>query len=230
MDAGVVVAGRFELERIAGAGGMGTVWRARDRVTGRAVAVKLAPASSRDLAERFEREAEVLCQLDHPALVGYVAHGTLGAELFLAMEWLEGEDLSQRLERQPLTAAESLALALRLADALGHAHGRGVVHRDVKPSNVLLVGGAVGAATLLDFGIARGSGLGRRVVTRAGCLVGTPGYMAPEQARGDWRSTPAADVLVPRRPAAVCRRAPGRSPGARAVRAASAVEGAAGRP
>src|SRR5689334_8213889 len=128
MRIGDVVAGRFEVERLAGAGGAGEVYRAKDRVEGGAVALKvLRPAFSRDMG-RFAREVRALAKLRHPAIVRYVAHGqTAEGEPYLAMEWLEGEDLSLRLARPPpLSWVESVNLMRSAASALGVAHARGV--------------------------------------------------------------------------------------------------------
>jgi tetratricopeptide (TPR) repeat protein len=195
MQTGDVVAERFELEHLAGKGGMGAVYRARDRQTGGAVALKIL-LSGGDAA-RFEREARVLAGLEHPAIVRYVGHGaTASGERYLAMQWLEGEDLAVRLVRQALSLTESTEVVRRVAAALGAAHERGVVHRDVKPSNVLLAGGEIERAMLLDFGIARRGaedGLGR--MTGTGSFLGTPGYLAPEQARGDRGLDARADVF-----------------------------------
>jgi Protein kinase domain len=171
---------RFELVREAGRGGMGRVFEAIDRESGARVAVKLL-ARLADGA-RFAAEAEVLERLAHPAIVRYVRHGTTGdGEPYLAMEWLVGEPLAQRLARGPLGVADACTVGERIAAALEHAHAAGVVHRDVKPSNVILVGGAVGDARLIDFGVAKTE----RDLTATGQLVGTPGYMAPEQVRGE---------------------------------------------
>src|SRR5690349_20196711 len=118
MRAGAVVADRFEIERVAGTGGMGTVYRARDRASGGAV-VALKVVSGQQSADRFAREARVLAEVRHPGIVRYIDHGrTDGSELYLAMEWLEGEDLGKRLGRTGLTAAESVALTSRVAEAL----------------------------------------------------------------------------------------------------------------
>src|SRR5271170_7278109 len=113
---------------------MGKVYRARDELTGHPVAVKVLQVQGAIEAERFAREAEVLAGLAHPALVRFVAHGrTPEGEPFLAIEWLEGEDLGTRLRRAGLSIAESVALGARVAAGLGAAHRRGVIHRDVKP-------------------------------------------------------------------------------------------------
>ncbi len=195
MRPGDVVVDRFEIERLAGMGGMGRVYRARDRLTGAPVALKvMIDAQSRE-AVRFAREALVLAELRHPGIVRYVTHGTSPAgEPFLAMEWIDGEDLAQLLARGRPAAADVLLLAQRLAETLGAAHRQGVVHRDVKPSNVLLPGGDLAEARLLDFGIARLS-RGAPALTQAGRVLGTPGYMAPEQARGDREVDARADVF-----------------------------------
>jgi serine/threonine protein kinase/tetratricopeptide (TPR) repeat protein len=175
---------------------MATVFRAVDRQTGRDVALKLLAASANDEGGRFAREARVLAELTHPGIVRYVAHGVTPDGLcYLAMEWLEGETLRQRLERKALTLSESVALVAALAGALAEAHARGVVHRDLKPSNVFLPGCDPTAAKLLDFGIAHLS-RGTRAATRTGMMLGTPGYMAPEQARGDKGIDARADVFA----------------------------------
>lgn len=181
MEAGFVIADRFEVERLAGTGGMGAVYRAFDREARRPVALKLVPPFE---ALRFEREVQILAELRHPAIVGYVAHGrTTGGALYLAMEWLEGEDLAEHLAKGALPTVETLTLARRVTEALIATHARGVVHRDIKPSNVFLPARVIANATLLDFGVARLSGT-TRMATRIGTTVGTPGYMAPEQAKG----------------------------------------------
>src|SRR5262245_60770000 len=120
-----LVAERFVIERLAGSGGMGRVYRAIDRRSGAPVAVKiLHGAGDRD---RFAREARALAELEHPAIVRYVAHGEApGGEPFLAMEWLDGEDLEARLRRGPLREDEAIALAAAVASALSAAHARGV--------------------------------------------------------------------------------------------------------
>lgn len=173
---------RFEVIGAAGTGGMGEVMRARARDDGRPLAIKLLAATGLSERARFTAEAEILERLDHPAIVGYVAHGVTGrGQPYLAMEWLDGETLADRLRGGPLAIDDAIALGQRLAAALAYAHGQGVIHRDVKPSNVILVGGAVAAARLIDFGVAKGHD---RELTHTGQLIGTPGYMAPEQALG----------------------------------------------
>jgi tetratricopeptide (TPR) repeat protein len=195
---GDAIAGRFELERLAGRGGMGTVWRARDRSAGGWVALKLLDRTERTNAERFAREASTLASLEHPAIVRYVAHGAEPDGVrWLAMEWLEGQDLRERLRRGPLGVADASSVVRRAAEGLAAAHARGVLHRDVKPGNLMLVGGDPHDVRLLDFGLARvrwdlGAPSG---LTRTGAAIGTPRYMAPEQARGARVVGPAADVF-----------------------------------
>ena len=190
-----VLAERYLLERHAGAGGMGEVWKAVDQETGQPVAIKRLPrhTGAGDLA-RFAREAQILAMLSHPRVVRYVAHGAdaEGAP-YLVMEWLDGQDLGERLGAGRLSVDESLALALGVADALSFAHGQGVVHRDLKPSNLFLPGGRPEAVKVLDFGVARVLQATR--VTGTGMLMGTPGYMAPEQARGEPHVDARADVF-----------------------------------
>ncbi|MBL8613409.1 MAG: protein kinase [Myxococcales bacterium] len=195
MDPGTVVDGRFTIERAVAEGGMGAVYLARDGQSGRAVALKVVRDPSPELNDRFLREVEILRGLAHPAIVEYVAHGTLGTEPYLAMEWLEGEDLASRLARGSLDVTDALALARRIAAALAATHGRGLVHRDLKPSNVYLPGGDVAQAKLLDFGTARPI-RPRHALTQTGMLVGTPFYMAPEQARGQREIDARADVFA----------------------------------
>jgi serine/threonine protein kinase len=197
MIAGMRIAGRFMIEYPASSGGMGAVFRALDLQTARPVALKLlhAAALSSQSASRLELEAEVLAKLQHPSIVSYVAHGrTRSGYPFLAMEWLSGEDLAHRLSRQLLSVAECLTLLQRAASALAAAHAMGIIHRDIKPSNLFLVGGRVDQLKLLDFGIAREE-LTSLSLTRTGSLVGTPSYMAPEQASGAHSVGPSADVF-----------------------------------
>ncbi len=195
------VAERFVVERLAAAGGMGRVFRALDAETHEVVALKVLDAKGSEgsmsrALERFAREARLLAQIRHPGVVRFVAFGTTSrGEPYLAMEWLEGETLAARLARAPLSIDETLTLARRIASALASAHAAGVVHRDIKPSNVLLVGGEVDQAKIIDFGIARFAPI-ESDVTRPGGVLGTPGYMAPEQARALRDIDPRADVYA----------------------------------
>jgi tetratricopeptide (TPR) repeat protein len=178
-----LIADRFELERLADEGGMGSVWCARDRLQGGRAAVKLLGKANERWSERFRREAIMLANLVHPSIVRYVAHGVTGAgEPWLAMEWLDGESLAVRLRRARLSIPEVRELGVRIALGLAAAHEQGVIHRDVKPGNVFLEGGDVTGARLLDFGVARSRQI-ESDTTRTGDRVGTPRYMAPEQVR-----------------------------------------------
>ncbi len=194
LPVGSLVAGRFEVESLADFGGMGAVYRAKDKLTGGRVGLKVMLADGG--SERFAREARVLADLFHPAIVRYVAHGSLesGAQ-YLAMEWLEGIDLRAHLVKTKMSIGDSVALVRIVADALGAAHVRGVVHRDVNPRNLFLVGGDVRKVKLLDFGIARPL-KATFAMTVPGIYLGTPGYMAPEQARGADEIDARADVFA----------------------------------
>lgn len=194
MQPGDVVAGRFDVEALVGAGGMGRVHRARDRHTGDPVALKVLLRDDTSHVTRFAHEARALAELSHPGIVRYVAHGlTETGDPYLAMEWLEGEDLSRRLARGGLSIEQAVRLASRVAEALGAAHARSIVHRDIKPSNVFLLDERAEGIKVLDFGIARLASHTR--VTRTGMMVGTPGYMAPEQVQNGRAVDARADVF-----------------------------------
>ncbi len=195
MMPGEQLSDRLELEQEIGSGGMGEVFRARDRISGEVVAVKVLSDERSLRTERFVRESQLLAELSHPGIVRYLSHGvTPAGQLFLVMEWLDGEDLKARLQRGPLTVGEAVTLATRVAEALGAAHARGIVHRDLKPSNLLLPGGRIDQVKVLDFGIAQRDG--STPLTQTGTLLGTPGYAAPEQARMGGRIDARADVFA----------------------------------
>lgn len=188
-----VLADRFELLARAASGGMGSVWRGRDRKTGAIVAVKILALDRPFDLVRFERESQLLATLHHPNVVGYIAHGVSETIHYLVQEWVDGITLSTQLLTIGSNMFEAIQLGIGIADALGAAHDHGIIHRDVKPANIILDGGEVGRIKLVDFGIARlASDAG--VLTRTGVLIGTPSYMAPEQARGSVAISPAADV------------------------------------
>ena len=190
------LAGRYDVERELGAGGMGQVLLGRDVALDRPVAIKvIAPdlASSPASRQRFLREARTVARLRHPNIVAVYAAGEADGLLYFVMEYVEGESLRQKLEREGRADGEriapSVALLADLARALGYAHAQGVVHRDVKPENVLL-DAATGRAMLTDFGVARAFASGNdsdadSAVTRTGFVVGSPRYMSPEQAVGE---------------------------------------------
>jgi serine/threonine protein kinase len=193
--AGVTLAGRrYELIERLGGGGMATVWMAEDTRLGRRVAVKVisdALAAQAPYVERFRREARIAAGLSHPNLVKVYDFGSDGERPFLVMEYIEGAVLGRGSAERPAARAQvdSETLARELLDALGHIHAAGIVHRDVKPANVLV--GPDARPRLTDFGIARAddwTGL-----TETGQVIGTLKYLAPEVARGQ-PATPQSDL------------------------------------
>jgi serine/threonine-protein kinase len=189
LTAGIVVADRFCLVRRLGQGGMGSVWLARHTALGTLCAVKLiheAAAHSPDLRARFEREARTAAQLRSPHVVQIFDRGEWQGVPYIAMEYLEGEDLAQRLERLGvLSPRETFAIAVHVGRALSKAHAAGLVHRDLKPGNIFIVrDGDREIAKVLDFGVAKVRETGLDGATKTGMLLGTPFYMSPEQTRG----------------------------------------------
>ncbi|WP_394841896.1 serine/threonine-protein kinase [Pendulispora brunnea] len=198
MRAGDVFAGRYAIELEAGQGAAGIVYRAIDRKGGRLVALKVLRGvdADPDAVRRFVAEAGALERLDHPAIVRYVGHGfSERGEPFLAMEWIEGESLGARLVGNPpgMDIREVVVLGHRLAGALTAVHASGIVHRDVKPSNILLAFGRAGEAKLTDFGVARDERATHS--TTSGTILGTIGYLSPEQASGDRKLDGRADLF-----------------------------------
>lgn len=183
------------MESRIGAGAMGQVWRARDEKLGREVAVKtvdLRAVTDPTIAERFRREAIATARLTHPSIVTIFDSGTDGDTAFLVMEMLDGEPVSAVINRQgQLYLDQSVHIASRVAEALTAAHAEGIVHRDIKPGNVMVDGSRV---TLLDFGIAAlVSDAAHATLTAPATTIGTAAYMSPEQALGQ-RPTPASDI------------------------------------
>ena len=177
-----------------GRGGMGVVYRAHDPGLDRVVALKLLPlggAGAQEVA-RTRLEARATASLRHPGIVRVLGAGEHGSHLWVAMELVEGEPLGRRLEGGPLAAPVAARLGLALARALEHAHARGVVHRDLKPDNVLLQ--ADGTPVLIDFGLAKLLGRASLALSVTGEVLGTPSYMAPEQVRGGGGIGPWTDV------------------------------------
>lgn len=187
---------RYRIERELGAGGMAIVYLARDLKHGRPVAIKvLRPEISADTGgERFRREIGIAAQLNHPNVLALHDSGEADGLLYFVMPFVEGDSLRDRLEREgPLPLDETVQIARQVASALDYAHSRGLVHRDVKPANVLFQGGQ---AVVCDFGIAKVASEAQDRLTRTGVAVGTLTYMSPEQATGDGEIDGRADVYA----------------------------------
>jgi tRNA A-37 threonylcarbamoyl transferase component Bud32 len=181
---GTVLSGRYRLKAKLGSGGMSTVYLARDETLDRPVAVKVMHremSEQPDQLERFRREARAVAKLSHPSVVAVIDAGEDGGHPYIVFEYVEGENLKQRIKRLgPLDPPEALAYAIEVARGLAVAHNRKLVHRDVKPQNVLI--DAEGRAKVTDFGIARQ--LEQQGVTDTGRVLGTTDYVSPEQAMG----------------------------------------------
>jgi tRNA A-37 threonylcarbamoyl transferase component Bud32 len=181
---GMQLSGRYRLDAQIGAGGMSTVYRAFDQTLERMVAIKLMHreiASDSDQLERFRREARAVAQLSHPHIVGVIDAGEDEGRPYIVFEFVEGETLKERIRRMGrLPMDEAIAYAIEIARALGCAHSHNIVHRDVKPQNVLI--DAEGSAKVTDFGIART--LDQAGLTADGRVLGTTDYVSPEQALG----------------------------------------------
>src|SRR5512142_2019709 len=181
---GTTLSGRYRLEARIGAGGMSTVYRAFDETLQRPVAIKLMNreiATDSDQLERFRREARAVAQLSHAHIVGVIDYGEDQGRPYIVFEYVEGETLKERIRRNgELDVAEAVAYAIEIARALGAAHARHIVHRDVKPQNVLI--DEEGSAKVTDFGIARS--LDDDGLTADGRVLGTTDYVSPEQALG----------------------------------------------
>lgn len=192
---GAQLGGRYRLDERIGGGGMGEVWRGTDEVLGRTVAVKIMlPALLDDpgFGERFRAEARTMARLKHPGVVNVYDFSSDSQTAFLVMEYIEGEPLSRTLARVGrLTAARTMALIAQAADALHAAHSDGIVHRDVKPGNLMVRPN--GTLVLTDFGIARSEAASQ--LTGTGTVLGTASYLSPEQAAGQV-ATSASDVYA----------------------------------
>jgi hypothetical protein len=182
---GELIGGRYEIEELVGTGGMSSVYRARDGVLERRVALKVLHehfSADPEYVERFRREARAIARLNHPNIVTVIDRGEFEKRQFIVFEHIPGENLKEVLEREgQLPVAQALALTHQIARGLAFAHQQGVVHRDVKPQNVLL--DESGTAKVTDFGIARSLDPGEEL-TQTGTLLGTSDYIAPEQASG----------------------------------------------
>src|SRR6267142_2039850 len=185
--------GKFELHELIGEGAMGAVWKAYDSVIRRYVALKLLSRAGRssDARDRFMREARAAGALQHPNIVTIYDLGDSDEQLFIAMELVDGRDLSSLIAlSEPLALERKLDIVIEVLQGLSYAHERGVIHRDVKPSNVRIA--SDGSVKIMDFGIAR---LQSADVTGSGAIVGTPTYMAPEQITNG-AITPATDIFA----------------------------------
>ena len=171
------------LEKI-GEGGMGVVYKAEDTKLHRSVALKFLRSDaveSDELKVRFLHEAEAAAALDHPNICTVHEIDEADGQIFLAMAYVEGESLSQRIKKRPLPLEEALDIAIQVAEGLRAAHKKGIVHRDIKGSNIVI--DPEGRAKIMDFGLAHLTGATR--ITKAGTVMGTPAYMSPEQIRGE---------------------------------------------
>jgi formylglycine-generating enzyme required for sulfatase activity len=189
---------RYAVTGELGSGGMGTVYLATDRVLGREVAIKVLPPSTREYlgADRFQRELQIAARLSHPHIVALYEAGEADGLLYYVMAYVPGETLADRIRRDgALSLDDALRLTSEIGDALQYAHEQGVIHRDVKPSNILL---SRGHAFLMDFGVAkamsRDGGTAERALTATGVVVGTAEYMSPEQAAGEKRIDARTDI------------------------------------
>jgi eukaryotic-like serine/threonine-protein kinase len=183
---GELIAGRYELEELVGTGGMSSVYRAHDRILDRNVARKILHerySSDAEYVERFRHEARAVAQLEHPNIVRVIELGAEDGRQFIVFEYVDGENAKELIGRRgPLPVRDALQIALQAAQALAFAHKQGLVHRDVKPQNVLL--NSDGRTRVTDFGIARELDV-EVGLTESGTVLGTASYIAPEQARGE---------------------------------------------
>jgi len=183
---GELIAGRYELEELVGTGGMSSVFRAHDRLLDRNVALKILHerySSDDDYVERFRHEARAVASLGHPNIVTVIDRGEQDGRQFIVFEYIDGDTLKELIQRRgPLPVREAVEIALQVATALSFAHAQGLVHRDVKPQNVLF--DEHGRAKVTDFGIARSLDV-EQGITQTGTVLGTSSYIAPEQARGE---------------------------------------------
>lgn len=186
--------GAYEIVAVLGRGGAAYVYRARHSVTGQTVALKVIPNDAEDpqlFVRRFEIETQVVRALDHPNIVAVYDAGETADLVYLVMQCVDGGNLRQRMKEGHIEQAQAIAYAVQAARALHHAHQKGVVHRDVKPSNMLLDADDPTHLLLADFGIAKIQGM--RGITKSGTIVGTPEYMSPEQAENR-ESDPRSDI------------------------------------
>ena len=185
MQVGEVIAGRYRVDRVVRRGGLSVLVAARDQKSGHRVALKVVALDPNDdgIRLRLEREVEILQRLSHPRIVRFFDAGILSPiQVYLALEWLDGFDLSERMSNGPVTLRTALEVVAQVAEALDLTHRQGVIHRDIKPANIFVMGtdGPVDCR-VLDFGVAKVASTSSRL-THTGAILGTPNYMAPEQA------------------------------------------------
>lgn len=185
----------FRIVKKLGAGGMGEVYLAEDTLLNRKVAIKLLPEkliADDKAGKRLIREAHAAATLDHPNICSIYEVAEEDGRTFIVMQYVEGETLATRLARKPLELQESLSAALQVAEALSEAHSRGIIHRDIKPQNIMLT--ARGHVKVLDFGLAKvaqtelstdSEAVTQSLLTEPGTIMGTVQYMAPEQVKGE---------------------------------------------
>src|SRR5262245_4768556 len=182
----------YRIVSLLGRGGMGEVYLAEDTALQRKVAIKVLPAENPEGAKRLRREAQAAAALDHPNIGAIYEVGEEQGRSFIVMQYIEGETLAARMQRLPLSLDDALSLGFEVADALAEAHGRRIIHRDIKPVNIII--DARGHAKVLDFGLARkikseaslgGAKDSQSLLSSPGLIVGTPAYMSPEQVRGE---------------------------------------------
>ena len=177
---------QYHVEALIGRGGMGAVYRGKQVQLNRSIAIKVLPAELSANAEfmtRFQREAQTLASLSHNGIVTIFDFGTTTeGHLYFVMEYIDGTDLAHALHTQRLEPDQALELTMQICEALHYAHSQGVVHRDIKPGNVLI--GRDGRAKLADFGLARPLSPERTQLTASNVVMGSPDYMAPEQWQG----------------------------------------------
>ncbi|MDQ6750823.1 MAG: serine/threonine protein kinase, partial [Actinomycetota bacterium] len=189
VSAGTLIAGRYRIIERVGAGGMGSVVVAQDNILRRRVAIKRLHRDAEDVTARFRREAKLGASLNHPNLVAVYDAVPEEGDLLLIMEYVDGQTLRAALRVGPIPSERVVAILTDVAAALDYMHGRGMVHRDVKPANILL--GLTGEVKLADLGISWGDQMTQ--ITASGALLGTPAYLAPELLAGE-RATAASDV------------------------------------
>lgn len=191
---------RYEVQAEIGRGGMGIVYRGLDTRLDRQVAIKVLPeafSTDDEIIARFAREARAMAALDHPNVVPVYDTGRQGHFHYFVMKYLPGRTVADRLDdvragkTSPYGIEEVRDIVMQVCEGLGHAHDRGMVHRDIKPGNIMV--SPEGRATLMDFGIVKAP-VGGEALTRTGIVFGTPEYMAPEQAQGETPPSPAADL------------------------------------